>query len=721
MIERLNRRNVVLLGIGHTNAHILRMWKMNALPDTNLICISNFSIATYSGMLPAVLAGQIPVERMQIDLVQLCARSGAQLILDAVTGLNHQRRELEFAVRPPLPFDVMSIGVGSTASLAGVDLQSDRLVQIKPMQTFLTRLLDTVKTLPQTDQPLHVAVVGSGVAGIEITCCLPELLRRHFNREVVVQLVTRSATILPAMNARARKLVEQELLDRDVVISTKRSVNKVTVDRVHFEEGDSVQADVVIWATNASPPPIVDCLGLDQDERGFIATDNTLQTSLNGVFAVGDTGTIVSEGLPKAGVYAVRQGPVLWENIQRTLNDRPLERYRPQRSFLKLLNLGDGRAVAEWKALAASGRWAMRWKERIDGRFMDMFQMSEPMTMEADDMQCRGCGCKLGADILDSALIKNPDAPLDDAAEIGGAGGNRLLASTDFFSAPFEDAFLTGRVIALHSASDIVASGAVATEALANVVLPDGHPRVQQRTLADLLAGARLEFSAMGAEIVGGHTIVGRRMEVGFTVIGRPLGETLLHKGSLQAGDELFVTKPIGIGVLLAAHMRSRCPAAAYEAVIAAMLQRQHELARIAIDAGITAGTDITGFGLAGHLIEMLMASDLSGTIELQKIPTLPGAMELVEQGIESTLAPDNRSFECHIEHQDLQSLPAYKLLFDPQTCGGMLLGVAQQHIEPFLSAMKAAGQPRPTSIGTVKQKESARLIVRQSSLQGGS
>ena len=121
MQQVLPRKDVVLLGIGHTNAHILRMWRMKPIPDARLTCISNFSIATYSGMLPGVLAGQYPPERMEIDLARLCAAAGARLIVAEVKGLDIEARELLFEDRPPLRFDVLSIGVGSVPRFDGVD------------------------------------------------------------------------------------------------------------------------------------------------------------------------------------------------------------------------------------------------------------------------------------------------------------------------------------------------------------------------------------------------------------------------------------------------------------------------------------------------------------------------------------------------------------------------------------------------------------------------
>ena len=197
MIERLSARHLVLLGIGHTNAHVLRMWRMNPIPDTDLTCISNYTLATYSGMLPAVLAGQTPEEQMRIDLVQLCSSVGARLITDPVTGIDHQTNEVLFDDRPPIPFDALSVGIGSIATMEGIDIETDSLVQIKPMQTFLERLRTAVAKAERDSEgaELRVVLVGSGVAGIEIAACLPEFLKSA-GKSFSLSLVTRRWTIL---------------------------------------------------------------------------------------------------------------------------------------------------------------------------------------------------------------------------------------------------------------------------------------------------------------------------------------------------------------------------------------------------------------------------------------------------------------------------------------------------------------------------------------------
>lgn len=720
MKDQLASRHIVLLGIGHTNAHILRMWGRNPIPDTDLTCISDHGLVTYSGMLPAVLAGQVSTDEMEIDLVQLCASVGSRLITNRVTGLDAERQLLKFADRPSVPFDVLSIGIGSVPSMNGVHVEGESLVRIKPMQTFLDRLTQTVHQIPETRRPFRVCVTGAGVAGIEVVFCLPGFLKRVTDRDFTLQLITRGSEILPAVADSTRRRVERELSRRNVTLNLNTSVKKVEPQQVTLEDDSTVEADIVIWATGASAPPLLSCLDLPKDDQGFLATDSTLKsTSGVPVFAVGDTGTILQHKLPKAGVFAVRQGPILWENIQRILNAEPLHEYVPQSSFLKLINLGNGQAVGEWKGFSFQGKAAMWLKDRIDSRFMQMFRPGVMGEEEAQPMQCRGCGCKLGSDVLDAALSQLQGAAaddrlaLDDAAEIGGAPDHQLIASTDFFTSPLDDPFLFGRLAALHSASDIIATGARVTHALANVVLPKGHSKDQKQILTDFLEGARGEFSAMGGDIVGGHTIVGSGMEAGFTVIGERLGESLLRKSNLRPGDQLYLTKPLGIGILLAAHMRSRLAAAHYEILISAMLQRQHTLAEIASTLEITAGTDVTGFGLAGHLIEMMQASGVSAELQLAKMRLLPGTADALNHGIESTLAPANRRALKFIRSSpDRDQLPEFRALFDPQTCGGLLLGMPPHKSSQFLEEVHEADLPLPMHVGQVVEVAAAPVLT---------
>ncbi len=721
MIERLASRHVVLMGIGHTNAHVLRMWRMNRPPDTDLTCLSNYAFATYSGMLPARLAGQVSPAQMEINLPALCGASGARLVTDAVTGIDHAAREIQFASRPAIPFDVLSIGIGSVATMNEIEGQTDGLVPIKPMQSFVQRLKEAVSRVQQrqSDGPLSIVVVGSGVAGVEIVSCLPGFLSPLQIDTYQLTMVTRSERVISEVEERTRQTILKTWQKRNVKVVTGHAVRRLSEAAIELDNGNVVDADVVIWATGAAPPPILAKLGLDLDERGFVATGHHLEsTNRRHVFAVGDTGTITGESLPKAGVYAVRQGPILWDNIRLALDGRELKAYSPQHDFLKLINLGDGRAVGQWKGVSFAGRWAMRLKHRIDLRFMDKFTVTPMVSGSAEDeteMQCRGCGCKLGAASLRDALALSAEVEAEDAVPIGGeVGRGDLIASTDFFSAPLRDAYTVGRIAALHSASDIVASGARVTEALANLVIPDGDPRAQQRFVADLLAGAKSEFSAWNAPIVGGHTIVGPRTEIGFTVIGQRIGPTLLRKANMNVGDQLLLTKPLGIGVLLAAEMRNLCPARAYERLLEAMLLPQHKIVEIAIELGAKAATDVTGFGLVGHLIEMADASDVTAEVKLGQVKILPSSVELAAAGIESSLLSDNLAAEQFVEAEGrIRDQSEFKLLFDPQTCGGLLLAMNDQQVEPFQQRLSQAGIEAAIHVGEVKSRQKKSVCIR--------
>lgn len=713
----VGKHQIVLLGVGHTNAHVVRMWRMKRIPNAELTCVSDRSIATYSGMLPATLAGQIPEEQMQIDLVRLCASVGARLIVDRVTGVDHENAKLFFADRPPVPFDVLSVGIGSQPTVASlVEPDSPHLLKIKPMQTFMARLRERIAAL-KGGGDLKVAVVGSGVAGLEIAFCLKPFLAEHGLGHATVVLVTRSKQIFQEGQSNTRKLLERELARKGMQLICGKSVTAATSSGLRFEDGNEQPADLVVWATGASAPNGLQELGFECTTAGFLQTDHTLQVTGRDdapgtVFAVGDTGTIAGENLPKAGVYAVRQGPVLWENIQRALEGRTLQRYRPQKSFLSLINLGDGQAIAQWKGRAFCGKWAYRLKHSIDSKFMEKF---EPISM-ADEggeaMQCQGCGCKFDATSLSEAMASvsgTSHITLDDAAPIGERGGNvegaerKLYASTDFFTNPLDDAYLFGSITALHSSSDLIATGIGPSEALSNVVLPEGHARTQQQMLAEFLEGANQEFRALGASIVGGHTIVGPRFEAGFTVVGSPWGDQPLTKGGLQPGDTLYMTKPLGIGVLLAAHMRSKCPAAAYEELLHHMLAPQQEYARVATELGVLAATDITGFGLIGHLVEMLEASDCAAQLDFASIPILQSAVQLSSAGISSSLLPDNMRLSLQVQTADkIKSDGRYPLLFDPQTCGGLLFGVPTSIESQFLHRIREAGLGAPAAIGQV-------------------
>lgn len=719
MNSDLPRHDVVLWGVGHTNAHILRMWRTQALPETRLTCVSNFSIATYSGMLPGVLAGQYSSERMEIDLVRLCAAAGARLVIGHVTGIDLAAKRLEIDDRPPIPFDVLSIGIGSQPSFQNVTEIDESVIPVKPMQTFVARFDQRLASLDT--HPTRVAVVGAGAGGVEIALCVAARLRSALGTTPFeIALINASDQLLDGVTDKTASVIRRELISRNVRLVLGHRVTRVASGAITLANGDEIPADLIIWATGAEGSPVLRQLGLPTDDRGFLLTRPTLQTvGHDSIFAVGDSGTLRDHPTPKAGVYAVRQGPILWDNIKCLLQKQPLRDYRPQSRFLKLLNLGDGRAVGESHGWTFSGRWVRKWKDHIDSKFMTMFQDYRPMQAlrtESDiapkPMRCTGCGGKVGGSVL-SRVLRRMEIPRheqvelglespDDAAVIRLPAGAAINATVDFFAAPFDDPFTIGRLAALHAASDSFATGAKPVGALASVTIPVGTARQQEELLYELLSGALQEFRSMGATLVGGHTIEGPQLTIGFTMLSEQT-RAPRTKGLLRVGDCLVLTKPLGTGVLLAAHAQARCRADWFQSLVRTMLVSNQLAANLCDEFDIRSLTDISGFGLAGHLLEMLRASNLAAELSLPSIPLLDGVLELLTEGIESTLAPANRDAEVDIdEDESISRSPRYAALFDPQTCGGLLMGVPAQHVEAFLARLASQNEIPAVVIGSV-------------------
>jgi selenide,water dikinase len=370
---------VVLLGIGHTNAHVIKEWVSNPIPGHRLVCVSKFPNSTYSGMLPGTLGRQFEEHEMRVPLRELADRAGAELVLADASGIDLRRGELTFSDRVAIPFAAMSIGVGSMP--IGWEAFSDRpnFVAIKPMQTFLSRLhacLDTA--VAKSSDRVRVAMVGGGVAGVEIALCLQQLWQRRGEKIALqIDIFTSSDRVAGGMRPRSVRRIERLLNRRGIVVHAGHRVTKVEQQQIETDGGSHFQADCVIWATGAAPPPVIEQLGLRTDERGFIATKPTLQSfSDDRIFAVGDSGTVVDHPAPKAGVYAVRQCPILWHNLRAFLRREPLEAFRPQSDFLKLLNTGDGKALMEYGRLTVHARWCWHLKTWIDKHFIQEFQPS---------------------------------------------------------------------------------------------------------------------------------------------------------------------------------------------------------------------------------------------------------------------------------------------------------------------------------------------------------
>jgi selenide,water dikinase len=399
----------------------------------------------------------------------------------------------------------------------------------------------------------------------------------------------------------------------------------------------------------------------------------------------------------------------------------------PQKRALALIGTGDRQAIASRGPFAAQGR-SLGWlKDRIDRRWMRKYTELPFMAEESDvagqgAMRCGGCAAKVPAEVLARAMARlapaaKPEVSLglerpDDAAVVSFPGAPPLLQTVDFFRAMVEDPYLFGRIAANHALGDIYAMGGAPETALAVATLPPSLPAVMEHDLFHMLKGGTEVLEETGAALIGGHSAEGAELGLGFAVTGRARPGRLLRKGGLRPDDRLVLTKPLGTGVILAAEMRGRAAARSFAAAVAAMRQSAAAAASSINAHCATASTDVTGFGLGGHLVEMLTASEMAARLDPAVIPVLHGARDLLASGLTSSLHGGNAAALAALAPADAASDPAFAaLLLDPQTAGGLLAGVPAERAADCVAALIALGY-RAATIGVVTAPDRGAPLV---------
>ncbi|MEQ9640432.1 MAG: selenide, water dikinase SelD [Alphaproteobacteria bacterium] len=705
--------DIVLVGGGHSHVAVLKRFAMRPVPGARLTLVTRDAVTPYSGMLPGMIAGHYTHDEAHIDLRKLATFAGARLYHTAADGIDPLRREVRCVDRPAVPYDLLSIDIGSAPRQAGIEGAREHALPVKPVDGFLEGLA----AIEARAKPgFRIVVIGGGAGGVELALSLRHRLRAVPDLSVTV--VSDSAEPLPNHAPAVRRLVARFARDAGVAIKTGTRVERVAADHLETSAG-RIEHDSAILVTDAAPAAWLADTGLALDEKGFVRVAMTLEsTSHPGVFAAGDIAAIDGRPLPKAGVYAVREGPVLADNLARAVRGQPLRPYRPQKRVLALISNGEKHALASYGPLAFDGAWVWRWKDWIDRRWMKKYQELPEMEKDEPDaapMRCGGCGAKVPSAVLQRALasvrpaaaegvLVGLDAP-DDAAVLTAPPGQALVQSVDHFRPFVDDPYLFARIATNHCLGDLYAMGASPHSAQLSLTLPYGPEDKTEALLTDLLRGTCATLEQAGVALVGGHTGEGPELSLGLTVNGFAAPETLLRKGGLRVGDRLILTKAMGTGAIFAADMAAKARAEWVEAALAAMQRSNAEAATILRAHGASACTDVTGFGLAGHLIEMLRAAGVAATIDPAALPVLPGADELLRQGIRSTLHPSNEAFAIAVDGG------AAAILYDPQTAGGLLAGVPAARAEACVTALRQAGDTAAAQIGEVVAAESGALI----------
>ncbi|QCP88139.1 pyridine nucleotide-disulfide oxidoreductase [Cereibacter sphaeroides] len=360
-------RDLVLIGGGHAHALVLLDWKPR--PDLRLTLVNPKPAAPYTGMLPGHVAGHYRRAEMMIDLVDLAERAGARLLLDCATGIDRQAKRVLLAGGGSLPYDVASLDVGIASDLPQVPGAEDHAVAAKPLGPYADRWDAFVARAPAEPQ---IVVIGGGTGGIELAMAQAYRLQGA-GALPRVTVVERAAQVLPGLGAGARRALLTRMAGFGIRILTRTEVARIEPDAVILGCGTRLPSDFTLTVTGAQPQAWLADTGLAL-ERGFVRVGPTLQSSDPAIFAVGDCAHLSHAPRPKAGVFAVREAPILGHNLAAALRGGPFRSYRPQRDYLKLISCGARVAVADKFGLRLEGAWLWRWKDRIDRRFMQRFR-----------------------------------------------------------------------------------------------------------------------------------------------------------------------------------------------------------------------------------------------------------------------------------------------------------------------------------------------------------
>ncbi|MEP6515731.1 FAD-dependent oxidoreductase [Microcoleus vaginatus] len=411
-------KDLVLIGGGHSHAIVLKMFGIKPLPGVRLTLISDVLHAPYSGMLPGHVAGFYGYDECHIDLRSLAEFAGCHILVDRAIAIDLNKNLVICQTRPPINFDVLSVDIGSTPATLSVPGAAEYAIAAKPVPEFLAswnQLISARQNHPE--KPLRIAIVGGGAGGVELALNMQSRLgkeegrgkkeegrrkreegrgkkeeRRRKREEKLenlsseIHLFHSGAELMEGHNQRVRRRLQEILLIRGIQLHLKekvcavKKIEKETNPQFHTdyqlsgESGLELECDHIFWVTQASAADWIRESGLAADSKGFMQVNDCLQSvSHPNVFGAGDIAAMVNYPRPKAGVFAVRQGKPLFENLQHFLLEKPLKPFAPQEQYLGLIGTGNKRAIASRGNFMWESRLLWYWKDWIDRQFMQKF------------------------------------------------------------------------------------------------------------------------------------------------------------------------------------------------------------------------------------------------------------------------------------------------------------------------------------------------------------
>lgn len=368
-------KRLVLVGGGHAHLEVLRRCVVTGIPpDAEVVLVSPIQHHVYTGMIPGYLHGTYDVGSITLDLPAICLAGGVRYLEAAAECVSGVGRVVKVH-GTNIEFDVASLDVGSVAG--GMDGSSgDHAAFVRPLPQLLAlhARLEALTRAPRDRIPV-VTVVGAGAAGVEVALAIRAALSVA-KVAAMVSLTDEASDVLPGYPRPARRRARAILDAHGVHVALGERVTAVSARTICVGERTRVESHLTVWLTGAAAPPLLAASDLPLDAAGFFMVDRHLR-SVDGapVWGAGDCVTLVdAPRTPRAGVYAVREGPMLAQNLWASLGSGVSAAYVPQPDFLVVMDTADGRALLRWHGIVSHSRWALWLKRWIDRRFVNRYK-----------------------------------------------------------------------------------------------------------------------------------------------------------------------------------------------------------------------------------------------------------------------------------------------------------------------------------------------------------
>lgn len=363
------KKNLLLIGGGHAHIEVLRQLAEKPIPDVDVALFDSTPSVWYSGMIPGVVAGHYEPADAKVNLWALCQRARVRFIETSIVGVDPAMQRVYTASQDRHFYDVASFDIGSISKPLNTS-PGAYVVPVKPTD----RLLDAIREREaiKSSSVSTIQVIGGGAAAVEIALALAHRWKSGSERKI--GLVS-GARLLSGFPARARKAALAACKRAGVAVVEADPVASIEPTHLALASGANVPCQISVLATGSAPPELLSHMDVLKADDGCIAINSGLQSrSHKNVFAAGDCATNPKALLPKAGVYAVRQGPILFENLGRALRGGELIAYDFKPEALALISLGEKRAIASRNGLSIAGDWVWRWKDRIDREWLAKYR-----------------------------------------------------------------------------------------------------------------------------------------------------------------------------------------------------------------------------------------------------------------------------------------------------------------------------------------------------------